>query len=160
MAYTMQVEGIEELSKKLVELGDKADGVAALSLYEGARVMADAYSAAANGLKAEEFHYAFGGNRRGTSYEEKAAILGRVGIAKFDKNGSEVSTSIGLSGKLGYVQIGNSKIAVRLLINAINKGTEFRTADKAFRSAKNKAQAAASGAIIAKADQLIETMTK
>ena len=160
MGYTLKVEGIEELSKKLTALGDKAGAVASQALYAGAGVVADAYSAACAGIKAEEFHYVYNGYQRKTSYEEKAALLGKTGIAKFEKTGAEVLTSIGLSGKLGYVEIAGKRIAVRLLGNAINKGTYFRVADKAFRNAVNKAKNPASAAIVSKADELIEEIMK
>jgi len=160
MAMTMKVTGLEELSRMLESLEDKAPEVAAKALYEGAGIMADAYSQAASSIKAAKFRYAFGGQKRLPSFEEKAAILGKSGIAKFEKNGSEVNTSVGISGKLGYADINGHKVAVRKLVYAINSGTSFMTKQPVFRKAATQARGAASAAIIAKAEDEINKLTK
>ena len=160
MALTMKVTGLEELSKLLESLEDKAPDVAAKALYKGAGIVADAYSAAANSIKAEKFHYAFGGRKRLPSFEEKAAIVGKSGIAKFQKNGSEVNTSIGVSGKLGYADINGHKVAVRKLIYAINSGTSFMSKQPVFRKAATQAAPAASAAIVATAEEEINNLIK
>ena len=158
MAMNMKVDGIEELSRKLTALGDKAEDVAAKSLYAGAGVMANAYRNAAASVRAQPFRYAVF-NKRDPSFEEKAAIQGQTGIAKFDKSGSEVQTSIGFSGS-GYVTIAGKQKAVRKIANAINSGTSFMNKQPVFRKASREAAPAASAAIVAKADQLIAEITK
>ena len=160
MAMTMQVSGLEDVSRMLTEVGEKAGDVAAKALYDGAGVMADAYAEAVNGMGAEKFRYAFNGRKRLASIEEKAALVGKSGIAKFEKNGSEVLTSISAIGDLGYVQIAGRRIAVRLIANAVNKGTDFRKKDAVFSRAVSKAKGAASAAIVSKAEKLIDEMTK
>lgn len=159
MAMTMTVNGIEDLSRKLSELGDRAEEVAARALYDGAGVMANAYSQAVNSISTDKFRYAFGGEKRSVSPEEKAALQGKIGIAKFDKNGSEVGTAVGISAG-GYVEIAGKKKAVRMLANAINSGTSFLVKQPVFRRAATQARDAASEAIVAKADRLIEEITK
>lgn len=160
MAMTMKVTGLEEISRKLTEAAEKAPEVAARALYDGAGVMADAYTRAAESIKADKFRYAFNGHKRLPSHEEKAAVLGKTGIAKFNRNGSEVETSVGLSGKLGYATIAGKQVAVRKIAYAINSGTSFMEKQPVFRRAATQAKAAASAAIIAKADQLFEEITK
>ena len=159
MPMTMQVEGMEELSRKLSELDERAGDVAARALYAGAGVMADAYAQAVNSIKTDKFRYAFNGQKRSVSPEEKAALQGKIGIAKFDRDGSEVNTAVGISGG-GYVEIGGKRKAVRMLANAINSGTSFMVKQPVFRRAKTQARAAASEAIAQRADQLIEEITK
>ena len=159
MAMTMKVDGLDELSRKLSTLGDRAEEVAARALYDGAGVMADAYAQAVDSIHAETFRYAFGGQKRPPSFEEKAAIQGKTGIARFDKNGTEVNTAVGIKGA-GYVTIGGKKKAVRQIANAINSGTSFMQKQPVFRKAATQARGAASAAIVAKADQLIEEITK
>ena len=158
MALTMQVDGIEELSRKLTALGDKAEEVAARALYDGAGVMANAYRSAAASVRAQPFRYAVF-KKRDPSFEEKAAIQGQTGIARFDKNGSEVQTSIGFSGS-GYVTIAGKQKAVRKIANAINSGTSFMNKQPVFRKAATQAAPAASAAIVAKAEKLIDEITK
>lgn len=106
MPYTMKIDGIEEISKMLNEIGDKAEFVAAQGLYQGAGEMAQAISKAADAVKTEPFKYASHGETRLPSPEEKAILQanGAMGIAKFDKNGSEVTTSIGYNGT-GYATV-------------------------------------------------------
>ena len=158
MAMTMKVDGIEELSRKLTDLGDRAEDVAAKALYAGAGVMANAYRNAAASVRAQPFRYAVF-KKRDPSFEEKAAIQGQTGIAKFDKSGSEVQTSVGLKGS-GYVTIAGKQKAVRKIANAINSGTSFMNKQPVFRKASTQTAKAASAAIVAKADQLIAEITK
>lgn len=160
MAMTMNVSGMEEISRKLADVAEKAPEVAARALYDGAGVMADAYTQAVDSIKAEEFRYAFNGHKRLPSHEEKAALQGKTGIAKFRKNGSEVETSVGLSGRLGYANIDGKQVAVRKIAYAINSGTSFMAKQPVFRRAATQAKGAASAAIISKAEQLIDEITK
>ena len=158
MAMTMKVDGIEELSRKLTDLGDRAEEVAAKALYAGAGVMANAYRNAAASVRAQPFRYAVF-KKRDPSFEEKAAIQGQTGIARFDKNGSEVQTSVGFSGS-GYVTIAGKQKAVRKIANAINSGTSFMNKQPVFRKASTQTAKAASAAIVAKAEKLIDEITK
>lgn len=152
MAITMQVEGLDKVENMLRRLGDQAEGVAARALYDGAGVMADAYASAASSIEAAPFRYAVF-QKRPPSLEEKAAVQGKTGIAKFDKNGSEVNTSVGFSGS-GYVTIAGKQKAVRKIANAINSGTSFMEKQPVFRKAARTAAGPASAAIVAKADEL------
>lgn len=153
MAMTMQVEGLDKVSAMLNRLGDQAENVAARALYDGAGVMADAYSQAVDSIQTEPFRYAFGYRKRLPSPEEKAALRGKTGIAKFDKNGSEVNTAIGLNGA-GYAEVAGKQKAVRQIANAINSGTSFMVKQPVFRKAARTAAEPASAAIVAKADEL------
>ncbi len=155
MAYTMKVNGIEELSQMLNALGEQAEEVASRALYKGAGVMANAYNAAAKSIRTEEFRYAFNGMKRDPSPEEKAALEGKTGIARFDKNGTEVNTAVGLSGA-GYVTIGGKRKAVRKIANAINSGTSFMQQQPFFRRAVAGATPKATAAIAAKGEEMAE----
>jgi hypothetical protein len=44
MPYTLQVEGMEEITAMLADVENSAQGIAALALYEGAGIVADAIS--------------------------------------------------------------------------------------------------------------------
>ena len=124
MAYSMKVDGMEQLSKMLTELGDKAQGVASMGLYDGAGVMADGMKASAESIHTAPFHYAVFITRE-PSPEEKAAVLqARMGIAKFDKNGSEVNTSVGYQNS-GYAEVAGKVKPIPQIVNSINSGTSF-----------------------------------
>lgn len=155
MAMTMQVEGLDKVSAMLNRLGGQAENVAARALYDGAGVMADAYADAVNSIVVSERHPGGrdSGLKRYATIEEKTALQGKIGIAKFDKNGSEVNTAVGISGA-GYVTIAGKQKAVRMLANAINSGTSFMNKQPVFRKAARTASGPASAAIVAKADEL------
>lgn len=159
MPMTMKVTGIEELGQKLRDLGDQAGYVAAHSLYAGAGVMANAYARAAESIRAAPFRYAWNGRKRLPSLEEKAAVVGTTGIAKFEGGGTEINTSVGISGA-GYVNIAGRRKAVKLIANSINSGTSFMDKQPIFRQAVTNTKNSASQAIVDTADRLIEEITK
>lgn len=105
MPFTLEWSGADELLRKMDKLPDKAAKIAAEALYEGADVMADAVSQAVQGIAAEQFHYATGGEKRLPSPEEKAIVAGQKrGVSKFKNDGTVISTKIGISSE-GYSKI-------------------------------------------------------
>ena len=158
MAMTMKTDGLDELSRMLYQLGEQAEGIAAKALYQGADVMANRFSSAAAQIRTEPFK----GKRdhRLPSPEEKAALQGKTGIARFNKNGSEVDTVVGISRNAGYVTLGNRKTAVIEIARSINSGTSFMKKQPVFRKAASGGQAAATGAIVAKAEELLKQITE
>ena len=156
MAMTIKTEGLTEVSELLTKLGSKAQDVASGSLYDGAGIVADAFTQAVNSIQTAKFKYAPPGQTRLPSPEEKAALLGKSGIAKFDKNGSEVNTIIGISGSAGYANVAGKQKAVREIARSINSGTSFMNKQPVFRRAKSQSQNAAKAAIVAKAEQMFD----
>lgn len=126
MAITMKIEGLAGLSEQLAQMGEKAEAVASGGLYEGAGIMAAEINKSAGSIQTAPFKYAPPGATRLPSPEEKEAVMSAgAGIAKFQKNGSEVNTSIGYNGA-GYVNTGYGKRkAIAQIANAINSGTSF-----------------------------------
>ena len=105
MPYTIKSEGIAEISEMLTKLDTAAAGVAAQALYEGAAVMREAIFNEMDRIKTAPFKYAKDGETRLPSPEEKAVLEeANIGIAKFDKNGVEVNTSVGFN-QSGYVDV-------------------------------------------------------
>jgi HK97 gp10 family phage protein len=159
MAYTMKVEGLEEISEQLNKLGEKAQGIASLGLYEGAGVMSEEINKAADGIKTAPFHYAVF-ITRDPSPEEKAVVLaGGAGIAKFNKNGSEVNTSIGYA-RAGYAELNGKQVPIPKIANAINSGTSFMKKQPFFRKAVSSGTGKASEKIIKKIEEAIDEITK
>ena len=160
MGYSMSVNGIGELSGMLSKLGNAAQGVAAASLYEGAGVMADAVSQAVGGIATEPFRYAYEGNRRKPSPEEKALLsAAQKGVAKFKKTGTSVDTSVGLSNS-GYGQLGSATKPIPLIANAINSGTSFMEKQPFFRKAVSKARGPATDKIVSGIEKRVEELSK
>ena len=162
---TCEFDGIEEISRMLADLGDQAESVAARCLYEGAGVMADEIQLQAQGIQTAPFAGKTPeGTERLPSPEEKQIILDAgVGIAKFDKNGSEVNTSVGYNGA-GYAEpkwhTSRSQIAVGQVANAVNSGTSFMRKQPFIRRASSQGGKRAEDAIVREMESLIADMTK
>lgn len=123
MPYTLKVEGMEEITAMLADVEESAQGIAALALYEGAGIIADAISKEARGLRTAPFKYAAGGVQREASPEEKAILVenGAAGIAKFDKTGNYVGTAVGYS-RTGYGMVDWNHMSSRARTNYKIKG--------------------------------------
>ena len=142
MAFTMQTSGMAELTKRLEKLGEKAQGVASLALYEGAGMMADEISKAVHGITTEPFRYGTAENRRKPSPEEKAILENaRKGVAKFRKTPDRVDTSVGMQNS-GYAELKGKTVPIPLIANAINSGTSFMQKQPFMRKALSKRRAA------------------
>ena len=103
--FTFQVEGMQELFQKMKKAEEKSLGIAAMGLYEGAGIIADAVGKAVQGIRTAPFKYAKGGTKRLPSPEEKAALEDAPhGVAKFRKKLDRVDTTVGYN-RSGYVNV-------------------------------------------------------
>lgn len=143
MAFKFEVTGIDELLERMSKLPDNGADVAALALYEGAAVMADAISQAVQGIATEPFRYVKGGRQRLPSPEEKALLAGaKKGVAKFRKNMVRVDTAVGMQHS-GYGNLKGKTKPIPQVANAINHGTSFMKKQPFLRKAMAKSGAAA-----------------
>ena len=142
MAFEMEVTGMDELTKRLEQLGEKAQGIASSALYEGAGVMADSVSQAIQGIATEPFYYATGGRTRKPSPEEKALLeKAPRGISKFTKSAVRVETNVGMR-NAGYGTINGRTKPIPLIANSINSWTSFMKKQPFFRKATSRTAAA------------------
>ena len=176
MAFSIEVNGLDELNRKLEGLGAKAQHIAAGALYEGAGVVADKVGQAVHGIVTEPFKYERNGKKRKPSPEEKAIVENaKHGVAKFRNKGTSVETSVGFQSS-GYGEItwnhaktgasrtkykegkngrmvhasmgtGKSKKPVPLIVNSINSGTSFMEKQPFLRKAFSTSKGAATAAI-------------
>ena len=103
--FRIDVSGVKELFSAMKEAEESSLGVAAMGLYEGAGIVADAVSRAVQGIATEPFKYAKDGNKRKPSPEEKAAVASSPhGVAKFRKRLGVVDTTVGYN-QSGYVDV-------------------------------------------------------
>ena len=164
MGMTIRTNGLDELNRILAELGANANKVAAMSLYEGAAVVADAFTRGANAIVTEPFNYVarpeMTGTMRYPSPAEKAAVVGKSGIAKFKESGSEIDTVVGITGNAGYAEVGGERKPVLLIARSINTGTSFMHKQPVFRKAVTQSKSAARAAIVAKADEKFNEIIK
>ena len=126
MGYELKVDGMAEISETLSKLEERAPAVAAKALYEGAGIMADEVRKSADSIRTAPFKWASSsGKTRLPSPEEKEIVQqAAAGIAKFDKNGTEVQTSVGFR-NAGYAQLKGKTVPIPKIVNAINSGTSF-----------------------------------
>lgn len=160
MPFTMDVSGMDELEKRLGQLEtEKAQGIAAVALYEGARVTADAVGQAVQGIATKRFKYpAPPGKQRMPSPEEKALLENaRKGVAKFRKSPMNVNTSVGFQNS-GYGMLNGKRVPIPMIANAINSGTSFMKKQPFFRKATSK-NGAAEAAIENKLMEEIEKLS-
>ena len=160
MPYTLKVEGMEQITGMLKQAGEAAEGIAAQALYKGAGIVADEISREARGVTTKPFRYANGWQRE-PSPEEKAAIVaaGAAGIAKFQKTGNEVNTSVGYA-RSGYAMIAGKLKPIPKIVNAINHGTSFMKRQPFIRAARDKSQNKATEAISAEVERLVAEILK
>ena len=158
MPGSMTTNGTEELAEMLGRLGREAPQIASQALFEGARIVADEYSAAVESIitaprgRGEDREHA-----RFPTPEEKAALK-NSGIARFNKNGSEVNTIVGEAE--GYTTVRGNRKAIKLLARSINSGTHFMHRQPVFRRAASQSRGKAQDAMVAKADELINQIVK
>lgn len=140
MGYTMKVEGMEKISDMLNGLKEKAPGVAAQAVYKGAGIMRDAVDNGAESIRTAPFKWAGANEQRLPSPEEKEIVLqATVGIARFDKNGTEVQTSVGYANS-GYALLKGRVKPIPVIVNAIHSGTSFMRKQPFVRTAARKAK--------------------
>lgn len=158
MPYTMKTEGADDLLTMLQQLGEKAPGIAAKALYDGAGKMADEIEKQAGAVQTAPFHYAVF-LQRDVSPEELAAIKGKVGIAKFQRDGVNANTSVGYANS-GYASVAGKLRPIPAIANAINSGTSFMRKQSFFRKAVTAGTKTASEAMTKKIEAEFDALTK
>ena len=162
MPFELSTDGFDELNNILDKLGKDTEGIAAKGLYEGAGIMADTIEAQAKAIRTEPFQWASRsrGQTRLPSPEEKEVVLqaGSAGIARFDKNGSEVNTSVGYN-QSGYAIMLGKVVPIPKIANAINSGTSFMKKQPFIRKARNSGKQKAIEAILKSVKESVEEIT-
>ena len=159
MAGYVRADKLEEVSKMLSQLDSGAADIAAAALYKGAGVVADAFTQAVNDIRTQRFFYAQNGRTRLASPEEKEALNGKTGIARFRGSGGEIDTIVGLQ-NAGYATVNGKRKPVAVIARSINSGTSFMEKQPVFRRAASKAKKEASEAIVREAERQIKERTK
>ena len=127
MPIQMKVDGLEEISAMLTQMEERAPAVAAMALYDGAGIMAAEVNKGVASIKTAHFKWASTrkGETRLPSPEEKEIVeKAAAGIAKFNKDGTEVDTSVGFQNS-GYAELNGKVKPIPVIVNAINSVTSF-----------------------------------
>ena len=159
MRYEMKVDGMAEISELLGKLEERAPAVASGALYEGAGVMADEIRKGAETIKTEPFKYTQNGTRMPSPEEKEIVQTAAAGIAKFNKNGTEVDTSVGFR-NAGYAELAGKLVPIPKIVNAINSGTSFMRKQPFVRRAASKATPKAMEAMRKKIEAEFEAIGK
>lgn len=162
MAYKFKATGMDEVEKMLGRMAERAQGVAAGALYEGAGIMAGEIEKGAASIKTAPFKYASTarGETRMPSPEEKEIVQeAAAGIAKFQKNGMDVDTSVGYRNS-GYAELKGKTVPIPKVINSINSGTSFMKKQPFFRKAVSTASPKATAKMKAYIENAYEDMNK
>lgn len=106
MSYRFEAEGVASVMKQIQAVGEKADFVASMALYDGAGIMAKEIELQAKKIRTAPFKYAKAGETRLPSPEEKKIVTdsSAMGIAKFRKRLGAVDTSVGYNNS-GYAEV-------------------------------------------------------
>lgn len=152
MPYTMKVDGLDEISKMLSEMENKAETVASKALYEGAGIMAEELNKSAERIKTAPFHYAVFVTREPSPEEKEIITNAGAGIAPFRNGGTEVETSVGYANS-GYAMLKGKMKPIPQIVNAINSGTSFMKKQPFVRKAASTGGKKASKAM----KEIIET---
>ena len=159
MAYQMKVDGMVEISELLDKMEKQAPKVASRALYEGAGIMAEEIKQQAQEIKTAPFKYAKDGQRLPSPEEKEIVIAAGMGIAKFDKNGTEIDTSVGYR-NAGYADLNGKKKPIPVIVNAINSGTSFMNKQPFIRKAANSGGKKAIAAMKETIEAEFEAMSK
>ena len=159
MAYQMKVDGMVEISELLDKMEKQAPKVASRALYEGAGIMAEEIKQQAQEIKTAPFKYAKDGQRLPSPEEKEIVIAAGMGIAKFDKNGTEIDTSVGYR-NAGYADLNGKKKPIPVIVNAINSGTSFMNKQPFIRKAANSGGKKAIAAMKETLEAEFEAMSK
>lgn len=160
MPYTVKTEGMDEINAMLGRLEQGVNGVAAQAVYDGAGIIADELQKQAKSIRTAPFKYASRGGTRLPSPEEKEAIIGKAGIARFDnQGGAEVGTSVGYNNS-GYALVAGKMRPIPLLVNAINSGTSFMKKQPFVRKANSSGGKKAVAAMKEKIETSLEALAK
>lgn len=160
MPYEMKVDGMAEISEVLSRMEEQAPAVAAKALYDGAGIMAEEIRKGTATIKTAPFRYAGRGETRLPSPEEKEIVAAAAaGIAKFNKNGTEVDTSVGFRNS-GYAELKGKMVPIPKIVNAINSGTSFMNKQPFVRKAANAASPKALDAMRKRIEEEFEAIGK
>ena len=162
MPDEMKVDGMAEISELLERMGNEAEGVASQALYNGAGIMAKEVNEGAASIETAPFKYASSkrGETRLPSPEEKEIVqTAAAGIAKFNKNGTEVDTSVGFR-NAGYAELDGKMVPIPKIVNAINSGTSFMKKQPFVRKAASTASPKAIEAMRKRIEEEFEAISK
>ena len=144
-------------------LGEAADGICKMAIYEGAAIVADQIKKNLDALPTDKFRYLRGGDKfTGLPESQKEDLKNALGISsmKQDENGD-------WNAKIGFDGYGSTEtdkypggVPNPLLARAVESGSSVRAKTPFVRPAINQARNKAKKAMADKADEEIKKIIK
>ncbi len=137
---TSFTEEIDNYIQTLERLGANVEGISKMSIYEGAKILADQVKRNAEALPTDEEWGTEQRKKKGPTTEEKEQIVQGIGITTMKKEGEHINAKVGYS-DAGYNEKGK---AIQMIARSVNSGTSFMKRNPFFanavRQAKERAQ--------------------
>lgn len=146
-------KGLDEYLSKLGDLEYRADGMAGLAIFEGAKVVADQIKANIQAMPTSD-SFVPDGKRRNPLPWEKRGMVDGLGIARKSVDGSFVNVKVGMS---GYNSARRPNVVV---IRSFEAGNSFCNRLAPVSRAVRATRAAAEAAIKAKIDEELQKTMK
>lgn len=137
----MTIKGMDELISRLERMTTRPEGIVKRALYAGAGVMADALQGALASIPTDEGYGTDQKPLAGITPEEKAELVGSMGISRMDTRDAQVTVSIGFKGRNADGKR-NSTIMKR-----VESGTSYMKKTPTIRPTINRTQAAVTAAM-------------
>lgn len=153
--------GLEEYIKALDVISGKAQGMIKRAVYDGAKVVGEAFVAQIGALPENKFEGYIAGDYPiiGITHAQKVGLLEGFGFAKMENNSGYINTKVGFE---GYNSVVTKKYPNgqpnALIANAVNSGTSRRAKTNFVGKAIKQSNEAAKSAMAARFDADMEKL--
>lgn len=143
----MKFHGLEEYEKQLLKLPQITEKVIGQSVYQGAKVIADAVKASIADIPIDERRVKAGEMLNGISQAQKSGLEAGFGISTMRNDSGYINVKVGFD---GYNSVRTKKYPNgqpnAMIARSVNSGTSFRQrypfVDNAVRNTKDAAEQA------------------
>lgn len=151
--------GLEEYIKALDVISGKAQGMIKRAVYDGAKVVGDAFVSQIAMLPEHEGYVAGDFPIKGITHAQKDGLLEGFGFAKMENNSGYINTKCGFE---GYNSVHTAKYPNgqpnAMIANAVNSGTSRRPKTNFVGKAIKQSNEAAKSAMAARFDADMEKL--
>lgn len=155
----IKIDGFEEISKKITELGAAGEAIGRMAVYDGAKVIADELRKKINGLPTEDNRLLIDGDKFNViTARDKTDLVNSMGVSGIMSEADGVRTVIGFA---GYGRRKTKKypngLPMAMLARSIESGSSVREKHPFIRKAVNAKKKEAIRAMIERAEYQIKT---
>lgn len=147
-------KGLDQYLSQLENLEFRADGMAGMAIYEGAKIVADTIKANLQAMPTSKPERVPDGTRRNPWPSEKAGMVAGLGISKKATDGSFINVKIGMH---GYNELERPNVVV---MRSFEAGNSFCKRLAPVSRAVRASRGAAEEAIKAKIEEEIQKTMK